>query len=316
MPAALAPDAPLFVVLNPASGSGDADRVEASIRDSLDSRRRTYEILRVNDPAQLPQFAARALQRAQEANGAVVVVGGDGTINAVTQAVLPHNVLFGVLPQGTYNFFGRCHGLPEGDAGPGMLALLDATEQPVQVGTVNGRAFLVNASLGLYPELLEQREEAKQRFGRHRLVALGAGLRTLMGRFPRLRLMMRGDAPASELGAMTLVVGNNRLQLQKIGIAQADRVEQGRLVGIAVRPVGRLALVLMAMRGLLGHLGEQERVESFAFTELEVNIPRRRKIKLALDGELSTLTLPLRFEIASRPLRLLVPVGATPERAA
>ncbi|HEX5306707.1 MAG TPA: diacylglycerol kinase family protein [Dyella sp.] len=315
MPAALAPDAPLFIVLNQASGSGDADLVEASIRDSLGARRREYEMLRANDPAQLPQLAARAVQRAQESNGAVIVVGGDGTINAVTQAVLPHGVLFGVLPQGTFNFFGRCHGLPQGDPGAGILALLDATEQPVQVGTVNGRAFLVNASLGLYPELLEQREEAKQRFGRHRLVALGAGLRTLLGRFPRLRLMMRGDAPARELVAMTLVVGNNRLQLQKIGIEQAAKVEQGRLVGIAVRPVGRWSLVLMAMRGMLGHLGEQERVESFSFTELVVNIPLRRKITLALDGEISRLTLPLRFEISPRPLRLLVPRDAVPEQA-
>jgi diacylglycerol kinase family enzyme len=315
VPAALAQHAPLFIVLNQASGSGDPDRVEASIRGNLAGRRRDCEILRVQDPAQLPDLAVRAATRAQERGGAVVVVGGDGTINAVTQAVLPRGVPFGVLPQGTFNFFGRCHGLPEGEAGQGILALLDATEQAVQVGTVNGRAFLVNASLGLYPELLEQREEAKQRFGRHRLVALGAGLRTLLGHFPRLRLLMRGDAPAGELGAMTLVVGNNRLQLQKIGIALADRVEQGRLVGIAVRPVGRLSLIVMAMRGLLGHLGEQERVQSFAFAELEVDIHRRRKVKVALDGEISTLELPLRFAIAPQPLRLLVPRGAEPERA-
>lgn len=316
MPAALAQNAPLFIVLNQASGSGDPDRVEASIRRSLEGRGREHEILRVDDPAQLPALAQRAVTQAQERDGAVVVVGGDGTINAVTQAVLPSGVLFGVLPQGTFNFFGRCHGLPEGEAGQGVLALLDASEQPVQVGTVNGRAFLVNASLGLYPELLEQREEAKQRFGRHRLVALGAGLRTLLKRFPRLHLLMRGDAPASALDAMTLVVGNNRLQLEKIGIEQATAVERGRLVGIAVRPVGRLALVVMAMRGLLGHLGEQQRVESFAFTELEVTLRRRRKVKVALDGEIDTFALPLRFTIAPRPLRLLVPRGAEPEHAA
>jgi diacylglycerol kinase family enzyme len=87
-------------------------------------------------------------------------------------------------------------------------------------------------------------------------------------------------------------------------------------VGIAVRRVGRLALVVMAMRGLLGHLGEQQRVESFAFTELEVTLRRRRKVKVALDGEIDTFALPLRFAIAPRTLRLLVPRGAEPEHAA
>lgn len=312
----LAADAPLFIVLNKASGHSDAGKVEQSIRNSLDAAGRTFRVLRVDDPFRLPQIADEAVALAREQSGAVIVVGGDGTINAVTQAVLPAGVPFGVLPQGTFNFFGRCHGLPQGDAGEGVLALLMANEKPVQVGLVNDRAFLVNASLGLYPELLEQREEAKQQFGRHRVVALGSGLRTLMQRFPKLRLSMRGDAPARELAAMTLVVGNNRLQLEKLGIAAATRVEQGRLVGIMVRPVGRLALVWMAIRGLLGHLGESDYVESFAFEELRVNLPRRRTLKLALDGEICTLDLPLRFAVAPQPLRLLVPRDAAPEQAA
>lgn len=180
---------------------------------------------------------------------------------------------------------------------------------------VNGVAFLVNASLGLYPSLLEQREDAKQRFGRHRLVALGSGLRSLLGRFRKLQLRLQGDAPARELVAMTLVVGNNRLQLQKIGIAQAMAPENGMLAGIAVRPVGRWALLVMAVRGLLGHLGDVERVESFAFADLQVSLPHQRRIKVALDGEIRMLELPLRFHVAPEPLRLLVPRDANPELA-
>lgn len=316
MPAALSAHAPLFIVLNQASGSSDAGELEQAIRNKLSEAGRTFRVLRVDDPAQLPQRADEAVALAREHDGAVVVVGGDGTINAVTQAVLPSGVLFGVLPQGTFNFFGRCHGLPQGDAGEGVLKLLKANEKPAQVGLVNGRAFLVNASLGLYPSLLEQREGAKQQFGRHRLVALGSGLRTLLQRFPKLRLSMRGDAPARELAAMTLVVGNNRLQLQKIGIDSAEQVEQGQLVGIAVRPVGRMSLVWMAVRGLLGHLGESDYVESFCFRELGVDLARRRRIKVALDGEICTLDLPLRFAVAPRPLRLLVPQDAEPEQPA
>lgn len=312
---ALGPDAPLFIVLNQASGSSDASEVEASIRRSLERVGRRHEICRVDSPSQLDSVAQAAADRAARESGAVVVVGGDGTINAVIQAVLPAGVLFGVLPQGTFNFFGRCHGLPEGVAGEGILALLDAHEKPVQVAAVNDRAFLVNASLGLYPELLEQREGAKQRFGRHRLVALGAGLKTLLGHFPRLRLTLRGDAPMRELAAMSLVVGNNRLQLEKLGIGQAPAVEQGALAGIVVRPVGRWRLIGMAARGLLGHLGDQEHVESFAFTDLSVAVGRRRKTKVALDGEIFQLELPLRFTVSPHPLRLLIPRDAEPEHA-
>lgn len=310
MPNALPPEAPLWIVLNQASGSGDAQAVEASLRERLQVAGRRFELLRAEDPGRLPALADRAAEQAQRDDGAVVVVGGDGTINAVTQAVLPRQVRFGVLPQGTFNFFGRCHRLPEGDVGQGIAALLSSHEKPVQVGRVNGHAFLVNASLGLYPTLLERREQDKQRFGRRRWVALGSGLRTLTGRFPRLRLRFEGDAPVRDLDAMTLVVGNNRLQLEKIGIEPAAAVERGRLVGMAVRPVGRARLVGMALRGLLGQLGEADAMESFAFRTLRVDVARRRRLKVALDGEIQTMTLPLAFDVAPEPLRLLVPAGA------
>ena len=40
---------------------------------------------------------------------------------------------------------------------------------------LNGRAFLVNASVGLYPKLLQDREAFKQQYGRNRVVAMWAG---------------------------------------------------------------------------------------------------------------------------------------------
>ena len=69
-----------------------------------------------------------------------------------------------------------------------MQALLHETAQPVQVGLVNDRVFLVNASLGLYPQLLEDREAWKKRLGRSRLVATGAGLISLLRGYRSLRL--------------------------------------------------------------------------------------------------------------------------------
>jgi diacylglycerol kinase family enzyme len=296
-----------FVVLNRGSGSGDADEIEQAIRLVLEQAELPYAMFPVESPTQLDALARQAVSEATAEDGIVVVVGGDGTINAVTQAVLPSGLRFGVLPQGTFNFFGRCHGLPTGDAAAGMTALLDAQERPVQVGMVNQRAFLVNASLGLYPELLEQREQDKQRFGRHRLVALGSGLAVLLGTRPRLRLELECDGERQQLHTTTLVIGNNRLQLEQLGLKEADEVEHGRLVGIAVKPVGRWRMLGMAAMGMLGRLGEAQNVQNFAFSTLALHVRGRRRIKLALDGEITHLPLPLHIRVADKPLRLLVP---------
>jgi diacylglycerol kinase family enzyme len=72
-------------------------------------------------------------------------------------------------------------------------------------------------------------------------------------------------------------------------------------------PLARWRMILTAVRGLSGHLGDVEKVDSFAFGELEVSLPRRRHIKLAIDGEIARMPLPLRFRVAPQALRLLVP---------
>ena len=80
----------------------------------------------------------------------------------------------GVVPQGTFNYFARTHGIPA-DQTEAVGLLLRAAPTPVQVARINDRVFLVNASLGLYPDLLEDREAFKARFGRSRGVAFVAG---------------------------------------------------------------------------------------------------------------------------------------------
>lgn len=302
---------PFFVVLNRASGSSDASEVQAAIEHALTRAGRAYRVLCAQRPSALPALAAEAVALAKAQGGAVVVAGGDGTINAVAQAVLPSGLPFGALPQGTFNFFGRCHGLPEGDAGEAVAALLDADEVPVEVGQVNGRVFLVNASVGLYPEVLEQRERDKRRLGRHRWVALVSGLGVLLGRYPTLHLTLRSDEGHRQLRGATLVVCSNRLQLEQLGVPEADRLGEGELVGIVAPRLPRWRMIGAAVRGLLGRLGETP-IESFAFRELDVSLRRAGPVKVAIDGEIARMRPPLRFAVASQRLRLLVPRRTRP----
>lgn len=302
----MTPESPLFIVLNTGSGKRNANATVATIRSVLDQAGRRYDLASADIPRQLPTLAKRAVELAQQQRGAVVAVGGDGTINAVAQVVLNSGRPFGVLPQGTFNYFGRAHGIPT-DTAKAIQLLLDATVHPVQVGLLNGRAFLVNASLGLYPRLLEEREAYKQQFGRSRFVALCAGLITLLREHRQLVLNLEHEGHSRMLRTPTLFVGNNLLQLEQIGISQASAVEQGQLVALAVRPVGTLALLELLCRGALGQLGNTDNVVSFAFDRLTVRPLWRRRIKVAMDGEVTWLNTPLVFQVAPHPLPLLVP---------
>lgn len=303
------PRGPLFIVLNSASGRDDGDTRCATIESVLGPAHREFDIFRVEDPGQLSEVAKKAVAAARKADGCVVVAGGDGTINAVTQEVLGSGCAFGVLPQGTFNYFARSHELPTDSIEDGVRALLDAEIRPAQVGVVNERAFLVNASLGLYPDLLQDREAYKQRFGRSRAIALWSAIVTLTHRHRQLVLSVEQDgAMAREIRTPTLVVGNNPLQLEHIGVEGADVVGHGQLSAITSRPLRPLALFKLLLRAIAGRLGDADEVDSLTFRRMTVQ-PRSRsgRVKVAVDGEIIWLDTPLTFRVADDSLPLLVP---------
>lgn len=310
-------DGPFVIVFNIGSGRGDREVARAAVERVIVDAGRRCEFFVVDPPARLPQVARRAVQRAIRLDGIVVAAGGDGTINTVAQAALPSGRPFGVLPQGTFNYFGRTHGIPE-EPEAAARALIAAELRPVQIGLVNDRVFLVNASLGLYPRVVEDREAVKRQLGRSRPVALWAGLLTVLRYRRQWVLELEADGLRRVLRTPTLVVGNNELQLRRVGIAEAEALRQGQLAAVALRPVSTLGLIGLMLRGALGRLGEAEQILSFAFSRLTVR-PRLPygfgRMKVAIDGEVLWLDAPLVFRPAPRPLMLMLP-PTTEDKAA
>ncbi len=302
----------VVVVFNVGAGHGAADEVRATLEAGCAAAGRRLHLLTVQDPRQLAAISRQAVAQALQDGGVVVAAGGDGTINTVAQAALGSGCTFGVLPQGTFNYFSRAHGIPA-DTAAALQVLLAGHTRPVQVGLVGERVFLVNASLGLYPQLLEEREDWKRQFGRSRLVAFGAGLATLLRGHRSLRLRVESQGQERELRTPTLFVGNNALQLQQLGLPEAEAVETGSLAAIALRPVGWLTMLGLLWRGAFGRLGEADELIHVAMRQLTVRPSRRlgtlgsRRIKVATDGEVAWMRLPLTFRVAPQAITLLCP---------
>ncbi|MBD8525236.1 diacylglycerol/lipid kinase family protein [Pseudomarimonas arenosa] len=292
--------------MNACSGRRAAQERQRVMQQVLADAGCEHELLQVLHPRQMPDVIERAVGLAQTQGRVLVAAGGDGTINAVVQRCLGKGVVFAALPQGTFNFFGRNHRLSE-HLETAVRDLLEGKVRPIQVGKVNDHVFLINASIGLYRRLLQDREAFKRRLGRSRLVALWAGINTLLRPHPRLCLAIQHDGETRLEQVLTLVAGNNRLQLESLGLEQAAAVDQGQLLGLRVRPQPRWSLFNLALRGLLGQWVRDERAHAFLFEQLEVTALHRRRLWVAIDGELVRMDQPLRFQVAAERLPLLVP---------
>lgn len=305
--------APFFIVMNAGSGKHEGEDVRLTVETTLASAGRQFSVHEVEDPAALPSVAAGVVEQARERKGIVVAAGGDGTINTVAAATLGSGCPFGVLPLGTFNYFSRAHGIPS-DVRAACQILLAAQASPVQVGLVNDRVFLVNGSIGLYPDLLEEREQAKQKLGRSRWVAMGAALATLLRPHHDLRVEVELDGRRRHLVTRTLFVGNNHLQLERVGIPASDLTVRHRLVAVVVEPVSPPGMLLLILRALFGRLADADKVHNFSFQRMTVR-PRfgRRRFKVATDGETETLRPPLEFRLAPHSLLLLCPPDPGPD---
>ena len=250
---------------------------------------------------ELSPLAARALA---ENSQPVVAGGGDGTINAVAGVLVGTNTALGVLPMGTLNYFAKDAGIPLG-LEAAVRNLFTGQVIKVDVGEVNGRVFVNNSGVGLYPHIVRQRE-GQQRHGHSKWVAFVIAVGSVLRRYSRLRVRVHMDE-AEALARVTpfLFVGNNKYEVAGLEIGRRTSLDSGRLWVCTAPQAGRQNLVRMALRALTGRVTDHE-LNAFESEEIwvETGTPR---INVSADGEVTVMDAPLHYRIRPRALGVVVP---------
>lgn len=289
----------ICVLSNPRSGTalrnpGAVDRAMAVFGERA--------VLRAfsGDPA---DEAARAIR---DSFRIVVAAGGDGTVAGVAHALAGTDVALAVLPLGTFNYFARGLRMPE-DPEAAARAILDGAPHDIAVGTLNGRVFLNNVSIGLYPAILEEREATYARYGRYRILAHIASLRTIL-RFQRPhRMELLQDETRHRIRTPMLFVARSAYQLDQFGLQGAGAISDDRFVLFLAHQQTRLAFLRLAWKLIRRKVDHGRDVLVSTPRRIAVAVRGRRWIAVALDGEKLKMRLPLRIEIAEHQLQVILP---------
>ena len=294
----------LHFLLNAGSGAGAADTLDATIAERFVDV--PHELHRPARPADLPKLARTLADGAGEGD-VVVAVGGDGTVNAVVAAMRSSRGVMGVVPLGTFNYFARALNIPL-DPDGALDVVKSGMPRLCSIGLVNGAVFLNNASLGLYTALIREREADKKRFGRRRIVAMLSAARVLLrGRSP-FHLRLEIDGAPGVIATPLVFVGNNPVQLEELGFA--DVAADDELTVVALKPVTRWQMLGLVVRAFFGRLARAEELDAVGAHALEL-AGNRRRVDVAIDGELVSMTMPLRFTREPAAVRVLAPVCPT-----
>jgi diacylglycerol kinase family enzyme len=287
----------LPVIVNPRSGSGSTPEQIAKLFS--DAGAQADIRLSQGSPNDL------AHQIAREKPPLIVAAGGDGTVSAVASALVDTPIALAVLPVGTLNHFARDIGVPE-DGGAAVRIALGGKTRAVDVGEVNGRVFVNNAGVGLYPAIVRLREKQQRRLGRSKWHAMLWAIHAVLRSHPFLHLTLTLDGVEQRRRTPFVFIGNNVYQMEGFTIGLRERVDAGTLSVYLTRRGGRLGLLLLALRALFGRLLGARDFEAAAVSELRID-SRHTRMLVATDGEVEALELPLVFRIRPRALKVLVP---------
>ncbi len=241
----------------------------------------------------------------QDGARTIVAAGGDGTAMAVAQAMLGSPAALAVLPLGTFNYFARGLGLSE-DPEEAARAILTGRRHEISVGMVGDQVFLNNASLGVYPAILKERETVYKRWGRRRIMAHWSVIKTFL-RFQRpMKMRLTADGEMHEVRAPLLFVARSAYQLERFGLAGKEAIADDHFAVLIGRATSRGKLFKITWRLVTGTMQEGRDYDMLKARDLKVETSRPRTL-VAFDGEKSTRKSPFRFTMADEPLTIIVP---------
>ena len=286
------------------AGGGTAAAKGDGLRDALEKA-----FAEVGLAVDLQLLEGEQMQAAVEkAAGAplVVVGGGDGTLGSAAGALAEAGSALGILPLGTRNHLARELGIPL-DIPGGAKLIAEGPRRRIDLARVNGEVFVNNASIGLYPDMVEERDELALPKKLAAMPAAFAALKRMRHR--RLHLQMPGED--RQIVTPMLFVGNNRYVLDAGKLGQREALDDGVLSVYAVASRRRLALLGFAVRALLGRADPERDFAAIGdVPQLCVRGPGD-DVHIALDGEVRALAAPLEFSIAPKALSVIAPAGGS-----
>ena len=290
----------MILVMNRSAGGPDDPQAHI-----LELFRAEGQEPRVLQPNGARNIAAVAREAAQSDDRIVVAAGGDGTISAVADALAGTGKVLGVLPVGTLNHFAKDLGIPL-DLEAAVRTIQEGNVAAIDVGEVNGRIFINNSNLGIYPHIVARREAQQQRLARGKWLAFFWATVQALRRFPFLDLRIAFEGQQIVRRTAFLFVGNNEYKIAGFELGSRACVNGGKLGLYLSQGTGRLGLFRLAFHALFGRVDQAKDFDVFCVTEARIET-RKRRLLVACDGEVERMQSPLHYRIRPAALQVLVP---------
>jgi diacylglycerol kinase family enzyme len=289
------------VVLNDSSGTGDCAPKAKQLEEIFAEAGRQARITVARGGQQLRGAMEQAVR---DGCDLLVAGGGDGTINTAASISVDHDIPLGVLPLGTLNHFAKDLGIPL-ELDQAAKVALDGAACRVDVGEVNGRMFLNNSSIGVYPAVVRLRERYQATGLGKWVAALWASL-VVLRRNPFMAVRITVDHRATVRRTPFVFIGNNEYRMAGLQAASRESLVGKHLAVYVLHAERRIGLLQLGWQVLRKGVDEVKELDLLTVDEATIET-RRPWLSVALDGEVVPMRSPLEYRIRPAALSVHVP---------
>jgi diacylglycerol kinase family enzyme len=281
-----------FMIMNPRSGGGKVGKF--GLKDKAAALGAEVSLLEGPRVVDVAALARHAVDREADLLG---VAGGDGTQALIAGVAAGRDVPMLVISAGTRNHFALDLGLDRDDPASCLDALTDGVELRIDLGMIGDRAFVNNASFGVYAEVVQSPAYRDDKAG-----TVLQMLPDMLSGHQGAHLVVQADGRAILEGPQAVLVSNNPYETGDIaGLGRRARLDQGVLGVIGVKVENAAQAV-----GLLRRAARSR--ELTALTAHEVVIDSGEpQIPVGINGESVLMPTPVRCTIRPLALRVRVP---------
>jgi YegS/Rv2252/BmrU family lipid kinase len=290
---------PIEVIINSGSGNVLGDETAKSIRDRFIAHGIRANVHIAKNGGEIERLAKHAVEDAD----VIVAGGGDGTISTVAVAVAKAGKTLGVLPLGTLNNFSKDLDIPQTLNGA-VATIATGETKLVDLAEVNGRTFINNSSIGLYPRIVLSRVE-QQRLGRGKWSAAFWATLQMFRLSPFLKVRIELDGKVFLRKTPFVFVGNNEYEMDLYNIGRRVALDGGELSVYFLHRSGRWGVVLLLLHTLFGRLRQWKDFEEVNTDAITIQT-RRKKLYVAFDGEVREMRTPLHYRTLPKALKVIV----------
>jgi diacylglycerol kinase family enzyme len=296
---------PTTIIVNPrAGGARPSESHEVDLVSLFRAGGRDAQVVAMNEDDD-PADAAR---RASVHEPVVVACGGDGTVSSVAAALCDTSTALGILPAGTLNHFAKDLKIPL-DLREAVAVVTAGHVRRIDVGDVNGRTFVNNSSIGVYPSIVDQRE-ALQRQGHRKWTAMLLAIARVLRRHRGITVTVDVDGVRRRWRSPFVFIGNNRYSTDGRALGTRMRLDEGWLFVYLTPRLRTRDLPRLLMKAIVGRAAARD-FEIVPAKEVWIDTRDARPTRVAVDGEVVTMEMPLHYRARPAALTVLAPEPAT-----